>query len=319
MIVFGLMERIYEWQVDDGSAGERLDRFVAQRIPDRSRAQIQELIREGRVRVDGKAVKPSYRLEPGDQVVAEVPPLEPVALEPQAMPLDIIYEDEDVLVVNKPAGLVVHPAPGHEAGTLVNALLAYDPELARAGTERPGIVHRLDKGTSGLIVVARHPAALHHLQRAFADREVEKTYLVLVEGHLQPPKGLIDAPVGRDPRHRKKMAVLAKGGRPAQTVYRVLEHLDDYTLVEVHPLTGRTHQIRVHLAALGYPVVGDRVYGRRRQRLGLERPFLHAWKLRLRLPSGVERTFVAPLPADLRRVMRALDAESLAWLDGDKG
>lgn len=313
------MERLYEWQIDNESAGERLDRFVAQRVPDRSRAQIQELIRTGRVRVDGRVVKPSYRLESGDQVMAEVPPLEPVTLKPQPIPLDIVYEDGDVLVVNKPPGLVVHPAPGHEEGTLVNALLAYDPELARAGTERPGIVHRLDKGTSGLIIVARHPAALHYLQRAFAERKVEKVYLALVEGHLQPPQGLIDAPVGRDPRNRKKMAVLAKGGRPAQTAYRVLELLDEYTLIEVQPLTGRTHQIRVHLAALGHPVAGDRVYGRRRQHLELERPFLHAWQLRLKLPSGVEHTFVAPLPSDLRRVLRTLNAEALAWLEEQEG
>jgi len=309
------MERIYEWQVDSETEGERIDRFVAQRVPDRSRSQIQALIREGRIRVDGVEVKPSYRLEAGERVVAEVPPIEPVVLEPQAIPLDIVYEDNDVLVVNKPAGLVVHPAPGHEEGTLVNALLAYDPELARAGTDRPGIAHRLDKGTSGLIIVARHPAALHYLQRAFAEREVEKVYLALVEGHLQPPKGLIDAPVGRDPRNRKKMAVLAKGGRPAQTAYHVLEHLDDYTLVEVQPLTGRTHQIRVHLAALGHPVVGDRVYGRRRQHLELEHPFLHAWKLRLKLPSGEERIFTAPLPPDLCRVLRALNSEILTRLD----
>ncbi len=305
------MDRLLEWQIGTEAEGERVDRFLARQLPDRSRAQVQELIREGRVRVDGATVKPSYRLVAGDRVVAQVPPLERPALRPQAIPLDILYEDDDVLVVNKPAGLVVHPAPGHESGTLVNALLAYDPTLAQTDTERPGIVHRLDKGTSGLIIVARNPAALQHLQREFKARRVEKTYLALVEGHLQPPQGLIDAPIGRHPRQRRRMAVLAQGGREAQTEYHVLEYLDRYSLVEVHPLTGRTHQIRVHLAAVGHPVVGDRVYGHRRQHLDLDRPFLHAWKLTLTLPGGEKRTFVAPLPPDLRRTLQALGVTAL--------
>jgi 23S rRNA pseudouridine1911/1915/1917 synthase len=302
-------ERVIEREVDVSTAGQRLDKFLATEVPDRSRSQIQALIKDGLVTVLGTMVKPSYRLAPGDTVIARIPPEKEVHLTPQAIPLDIVYEDEDVVVVNKPAGMVVHPAPGHEAGTLVNALLAYIPGIARMAEDegessgRPGIVHRLDKQTSGLILVARHAQARHFLQNQFKQRQAEKTYVALVEGRLQPSQGIIDAPIGRDPHNRQRMAVVQRGGREAKTVYRLIELLDDYSLVSVQPITGRTHQIRVHLAAIDHPVVGDRVYGYRRDRLGVGRQFLHAWKLALTLPSGERREFVAPLPADLHRVL----------------
>lgn len=305
-------ERIVEREIDETAAGQRVDKFLATQIADRSRSQIQDLIDEGLVTVLGTTVKPSYRLSAGDIVVARVPPEEEPELVAEPIPLDIVYEDGDLAVVNKPAGMVVHPAPGHETGTLVNALLAHIPkiaELAASGkgpARRPGIVHRLDKGTSGLILVAKHEEARRFLQRQFKRREVEKTYVALLEGQLHPPQGVIDAPVGRDPRHRQRMAVLSRGGRAAQTVYYLIEYLGDYSLVSVQPITGRTHQIRVHFAAIEYPVVGDRVYGYRRQRLDVDRQFLHAWKLALTLPSGPEREFAAPLPADLRQILLEL-------------
>lgn len=305
-------EGVVKREIGEDDAGQRIDKFLATEIPDRSRSQIQELIKEGLVTIQGTRVKPSYRLVAGDIVVARVPPEEAVELVPQRLPLDVIYEDGDVVVVNKPAGLVVHPAPGHEIGTLVNALLAHFPELAGLTEEeeeaahRPGIVHRLDKQTSGLILVAKHEAARRFLQRQFRQRKVKKTYVALVEGRLQPPDGIIDAPIGRDPQHRQRMAVLQRGGRPAQTVYHLIEYLNDYSLVSVQPITGRTHQIRTHFAAIDHPVVGDRVYGYRRQRLDIGRQFLHAWKLALTLPSGEAREFIAPLPADLRQVLMNL-------------
>lgn len=302
-------KRVVEREIDATQAGQRVDKFLATEIPDRSRSQIQDLIDEGLVTVLGTTVKPSYRLSAGDIVVARVPPEEDPELIAEAIPLDIRYEDDDLVVVNKPAGMVVHPAPGHPTGTLVNALLAHVPEIAEwaaSGEEparRPGIVHRLDKDTSGLILVAKHEEAQRFLQRQFKRRNVEKTYLALVEGRLQPPRGLIDAPIGRDPQHRQRMAVASRGGRSAQTKYYLMAYLEDYSLVSVQPVTGRTHQIRVHFAAIDHPVVGDRVYGHRRQRLDIDRQFLHAWKLKLTLPSGQEREFVAPLPADVREVL----------------
>ena len=290
------------------AAGERLDKYLAETLPDLSRAMLQKLIKDGDVLVQGKAAKPSYRVEAGDTVVVRVPPPAPLEAAPAPhIPLDILYQDADLLVLNKPAGLVVHPAHGHSDDTLVNALLAHVPDLAGiGGVLRPGIVHRLDKDTSGLLLVAKHDQAQQALQDQFRSRSVDKVYLALVQGHLVPPRGLIDAPIGRDPRERQRMAVVPSG-RPAQTEYRVLETLAETTLVEAHLLTGRTHQIRVHLASLGYPIVGDRVYGHRKQRLALDRHFLHAWRLAFTLPSTGERVqFTAPLPADLRQVLEDL-------------
>ncbi|MGB9594220.1 MAG: RluA family pseudouridine synthase, partial [Anaerolineae bacterium] len=269
------MERRIVLQAERG--GVRVDKYVAEAVPDLSRAAVQRLIDEGRILVNGAVVKASYRLEPGDAISVEIPPPVDVSIAPEPIPLDVVYEDADILVVNKPAGMVVHPAFGHASGTLVNAVLAHCPDLAGVGGElRPGIVHRLDKDTSGLIVVAKGDAALRDLQAQFKGREVQKAYLALVEGHVSPPTGLIDAPIGRDPRARKKMAVVPRGGREAQTEYRALEFYDAHTLVEAHPLTGRTHQIRIHMAFIGHPIVGDPVYGFRKQRTKAPRLFLHA-------------------------------------------
>lgn len=295
---------------EDVTPGERLDRWLASRLPDHSRTEIQRWIREGLVRVNGRSSKPGYKLEPGDVVDVDIPlsvPYEEVRPEP--IPLNIVYEDENILVIDKPAGMVVHPAAGHTSGTLVNAILYHCPELEGVGgTRRPGIVHRLDKDTSGLIVVAKNGPAHRELQRQFREREVDKAYLALVEGHLQPKVGRIEAPIGRDRRHRKKMAVV-RDGREAVTEYRVIGYYDDFTLVEAHPLTGRTHQIRVHFAFIGFPLAGDTVYGRRKQRLKpwLKRHFLHAHRLRFRLPrTGEPVEFTSPLPEDLQAVLDRL-------------
>ncbi len=292
--------------------GERLDVFLARRVEGLSRSQARRLIDEGLVTVDGRLERPSHRLASGARVAATLPPAEEVRPAAEPIPLTVIYQDEDVIVVDKPAGLTVHPAPGHPSGTLVNALLAIAPELAAVReTMRPGIVHRLDRDTSGLLVVARSERARASLIRQLKEREVHKTYLALVQGVPQPPQGTIEAPIGRHPRNRKKMAVVA-GGREAETRYRVREVLDSpsadrrsFALLEVEPVTGRTHQVRVHLAAIGHPVVGDGVYGRRSPLVG--RQFLHAWRLAFELPSsGRLVEFESPLPADLREALRSL-------------
>lgn len=303
------MERRVVLQAD--REGIRVDKYVAETVPDVSRAAVQRLIEQSRILVNGAAVKPSYRLELGDTISVEIPPLEKTEIAAERIPLHVVYEDSDILVVNKPAGMVVHPAYGHRSGTLVNAVLAHAPDLAGVGGElRPGIVHRLDKDTSGLIVVAKNDGALRNLQAQFKGREVKKAYLALVEGHVAPPTGLIDAPIGRDARARKKMAVVPRGGREAQTEYRVLETYAEHTLLEARPLTGRTHQIRIHMAFIGHPIVGDPVYGFRKQRLKAPRMFLHAARLGFRLPStGEWREFEVPLPEDLERVLERLRRE----------
>ena len=297
-------ERIVHLQVD--AAERRLDHFLARALPELSRSHIQRLIRQGLVTLDGQVARASSPVKPGMRLVVCIPSAPAAVTLPQAIVLDVVYEDDDLLVVNKPAGMVVHPAAGHHAGTLVNALLARYPGLAVGEAGRPGIVHRLDRDTSGLIVVAKTEAALEHLRAQFRGRHVKKTYLALVHGRPPTPEGIVQAPLGRDPRQRKRMAVVA-GGRPARTGFRVIEGLSDYTLLSVALETGRTHQIRVHLAWLGVPVVGDGVYGRRRNRLGLARQFLHAWRLSFERPGGqgvIE--LEAPLPADLRGVLEAL-------------
>jgi 23S rRNA pseudouridine1911/1915/1917 synthase len=307
-----MSEGRFEFQVHEGKV--RLDKVLAGRLADLSRSAAQRLIEAGRVTVNGEPVKASYKVSPGDQVVADLPSDEPPGLVPEAIPLEIVYEDQALLVVDKPAGMVVHPAPGHPGGTLVNALLAHCPELSTSGDERPGIVHRLDRDTSGLILVAKSNKARRALQRQFKERQVSKAYLALLDGHLQPAWGRIEAPVGRHPQHRQRMTVLA-GGREAITEYHVLEQFahqvgpaaGDYTLVEAQPLTGRTHQIRVHFASIHHPVVGDEVYGRRRQRLPLSRQFLHARRLGFRHPLTGERlSLEAPLPAELSAVLALL-------------
>jgi len=290
--------------------GERLDAFLARRCGhELSRSSAHRLIAEGQVTVNGAASKPSHRLRHGDDVVVLLPPPQVMTLEAEAIPLRIVYQDEDVIVVDKPPGLTVHPAAGHPRGTLVNALLTICPELANIkGTLRPGIVHRLDKDTSGLLVVAKNEAAQASLTGQLKERQVHKVYLALVRGRVEPPQGVIDAPIGRHPRRRQRMAVV-EGGRAAQTRYRVRELLDDdgaaYSLVEAEPLTGRTHQIRVHFASIGHSVVGDRLYGKASALV--ERQFLHAWRLGFRLPaSGRYQEFESPLPPDLAGALEAL-------------
>jgi 23S rRNA pseudouridine1911/1915/1917 synthase len=290
----------------------RLDRYVAQTVPPLSRSRVQQLIAEGLITVNGARVKASYRLQQGDEIMVRIPPVEKIELVPQRIPLKVIYEDEDLVVVDKPAGMVVHPAHGHHDGTLVNALLARYPELPVDEHNRPGIVHRLDKDTSGLIIAAKSEDARRNLQRQFKEGVVEKSYLALVEGKVEPERGVIDAPIGRDARRRKRMAVVRKGGRESVTEYRAIEYLGDYTLLEVTPRTGRTHQVRVHLAFIGHPLVGDKVYGYRKQRLGLRRHFLHAQRLGFHLPSSGEYVaLTSELPHDLSEVLDRLRGPSL--------
>jgi len=288
-------------------SGERLDKVVSTHVQRISRAVAQRLIKTGKVTVGGRPGKPSYRVQVGDEVVVRAPVETPEQVLPEDISLAVIYEDDVLLVVDKPAGMVVHPALGHPTGTLVNAVLAHCPQVADVGgLERAGIVHRLDKDTSGLILIAKDEATRAALQRQFKHRQVTKTYLALVEDQVQPREGVIEAPVGRDKRQRKRMAVV-RSGRQARTTYRAVEYFADHTLLEVRPYTGRTHQVRVHLAWLGYPIVGDGVYGRRRQRLLRDRHFLHAARLRFTHPAtGEEVEFKAPLPPELAAVLKRL-------------
>ncbi|RME83651.1 MAG: RluA family pseudouridine synthase [Caldilineae bacterium] len=291
------------------NGGERLDRFLSNHLPDHSRAEIQRWIKEGDVLVNGKMCRSSYRLHPGDRISIDVPIPAPSPLEPEAIPLTILYEDADMLAVDKPAGMVVHPAPGHERGTLVHAVLHHCPDLQGVGgVRRPGIVHRLDKDTSGLILVAKHDRAHRYLQAQFKARTVEKTYLALVLGHIEAPKGRIEAPLGRHPRHRKKMAVTSsEKGRQAITEFEILGYYGPTTFIAAHPLTGRTHQIRVHMASIGHPLVGDTVYGPRRDSYRLGRHFLHAHRLCVDRPAdGARLELVSPLPPDLEALLHQL-------------
>lgn len=291
-------------------AAERLDKFLTRLVADISRNRIQTLISDGYVTVnDRPAEKSGQMLADGDVVALEMPAPEPSSLLPEDIPLDIIFENDQLMVVNKPAGMVVHPAAGHSRGTLVHAALGHAPELEGIGGEvRPGVVHRLDKDTSGLIILAKTDKAHRWLQEQFRLRKVEKVYMALVDGKPPTPSGRIEAPIGRDPSHRKKMAIVqADKGREAVTEYRTAESFAAHTLLEAHPLTGRTHQIRLHMAFLGCPIVGDTLYGRRKQSVTLERHFLHAAKLTITLPGErTPQTFTAPLPPELSGVLDVL-------------
>jgi 23S rRNA pseudouridine1911/1915/1917 synthase len=302
-------QRVY-FQVD--RAAPRLDHYLAEQIPHLSRSQLKKLIQANKVLVSNQPAKPSATLQPGEVVVVFLPSSEPPTLSAEALPLDIVFEDADLIVLNKAAGMVIHPAHGHASGTLVQALLARYPDLAQLvqidpdAAHRPGLVHRLDRDTSGLMLVARTPMALKGLRQQFKARTVEKIYLALVFGQPEAPQGIIDVPLGRDPHHYQKIVPRADG-KPARTRYRQIERLDQYSLLEVGLETGRTHQIRVHLAWLKCPVVGDVVYGRRKNLLALKRHFLHAWRLRFQHPrTGAMLQFEAPLPADLEAILRQL-------------
>lgn len=292
-------------QTDLSARGQRIDQWLSHARPEHSRARWQELVRGGAVRVDGMPVKNSHRLAGGETVTWTEPPIQPADVRPEALPLDVLYEDGDILVVNKPPGLVVHPAPGHRGGTLVNALLYHCDDLSGiGGEERPGIVHRLDRDTSGLMVIAKSEMAHRHLADQFRNREISKEYWALVWGSPEPETGTIRTLIGRDERQRKRMTTRVDSGRHAVTHYRTLETFFECSLLELRIETGRTHQIRVHMAHLGHPVMGDLIYGRRKsdnQRLGVPRQMLHARRLCFLHPGNDERLeFESDPPADMR-------------------
>ena len=288
-----------------GRSGERVDAFLAHRNPELSRSRLKGLIDEGRVTVDGQTAKPSTRLRAGQKVRVTLPEPETTSLVPRPIPIDTVYEDPDLLVVDKPAGLTVMPAPGHLDDTLANALLSRYPGLdGIGGTLRAGIVHRLDKDTSGLIVVARNEDILAALQRQFKQHRITKVYQALVRGEVPRPEAVIEAPIGRHPRDRKRMAVVDTG-RDASTAYRVVARYEGYTLVEVRPVTGRTHQVRVHMASIGHPLAGDATYGRPIPTL--RRHFLHAQTLGFEHPSSGKRVeLTSDLPPELRDFLDTL-------------
>jgi 23S rRNA pseudouridine1911/1915/1917 synthase len=300
------------------NAGERLDAFLASHIDGWSRSRLQRLIEDEDVLVNGRSAKPSYKLHEHDEIEVELASLPSQAFVPEDIPVEVVYEDDDVIVVNKPAGMVVHPAAGNDSGTLANALAFHFQKLSTGGGQvRPGIVHRLDKDTSGLMVVAKTESAHEKLADQFRAREVYKSYVALVHGSVANEGGEIDQPIARDPRHRTRMAVV-RGGRPALSLYRVRQRFDRFTLLDVELKTGRTHQIRVHLAWLKYPVAGDEIYGggrdktvtdpRVRGRLAkLGRQFLHAEKLGFRHPvTSGQLKFTAALPAELMDLLAVI-------------
>jgi 23S rRNA pseudouridine1911/1915/1917 synthase len=288
--------------LDVERAYKRIDAFLSEKFPQFSRSKLQKLIETQYVLVNGKIVKPGLSLAVGDSVQVDLSPLQPQNPGPESTPLNIVYEDKDVIVIDKPAGLTVHPVAGRVQNTLVNALLARYPGLAETGDPmRPGIVHRLDKDTSGLIIIAKNQDARDKLIDQFKNRKVKKGYITLVKGILEPERGAIEAPIGRHPVDRKKMAVV-ENGKESRTRYRVIKYLNQFTLLEISPETGRTHQIRVHLAAIGHPVVGDAGYGPKSAII--KRQFLHAFRLGFYLPSSGEyREFTSELPLDLKEVL----------------
>jgi 23S rRNA pseudouridine1911/1915/1917 synthase len=304
--------------VSTDNEGERLDAFLASHIEGWSRARLQRLIEEADVLVNGLTVKSSYKIHAGDEIEVELTPPPSTLFSPEDIPLDVVYEDDDLIVVNKRAGMVVHPAAGASSGTLANALAFHFQKLSTlGGVARPGIVHRLDKGTSGLMVVAKTESAHENLADQFRAREVFKSYVALVHGQVEKKTDQIDQPISRDPRNRTRMAVV-HGGRPALSIYRVRKRFERFTLLNVELKTGRTHQIRVHLAWIKHPVVGDEAYGGGRDKTvpdhklrseiaKIGRQFLHAEQLGFRHPrTGAELRFTAPLPPELQALLDAL-------------
>jgi len=301
-----LFER-YDWIIEPADEGERVDKFLAMQNEEWSRSQVQAWIKEGRVTVDGETVKSNYRLQADDELTLRVPPPRELKILPEPMPLDIVYEDSDVVVVNKPRGLVVHPAPGHYSGTLVNGLLAHCKDLSGInGVLRPGIVHRIDKDTSGLLMVAKNDKAHMSLAAQLKEHTVQRKYVAIVHGVIPHEMGTIDAPIGRDPKNRQQMAVVFENSKPAVTHFLVLERFKNYTLVELQLETGRTHQIRVHMKYIGYPLAGDPKYGPKNT-LELGGQALHAKTLGFVHPrTGEKLLFEAPLPQDMEKVVRIL-------------
>jgi 23S rRNA pseudouridine1911/1915/1917 synthase len=312
----------FHFLVDGDDAGERLDSFLSAQIPELSRSRIQKAIRSGDVSVDGSiALKSAGKVREGERIELSFSPPRPLEIVPEAIPLDIVYEDDHLLVVNKAPGMVVHPAPGHGTGTLVHALAAHCANLSGiGGVLRPGIVHRLDAGTSGLLVVAKDDETHIALSRALMAREVTRVYCAIVWGQMPQPTGVIDMPIGRSPADRKKMAVVSEGGKEARTTYYVVDTFGAFQYIRLRLGTGRTHQIRVHLSRVGHPVLGDPVYGGRRERRGglrgkaaatadkilamIDRQALHAAELSFVHPATGERvTFTAPVPDDFRAVL----------------
>jgi len=305
------MEQKLTFRADEAAAGQRLDSWLALQYPQITRSRIKNLCQEGMLAVNGKTGKPAYALRPGDEVTLLLPELAPVSAQPEDIPLDVVYEDEHIIVINKPRGLVVHPAAGNETGTLVNALLARCTDLSGINGEiKPGIVHRIDKDTTGLLVVAKNDAAHLSLAGQIKEKTAGRIYKALVQGNITEEEGRVEQPIGRDPKERKRMAIVP-GGREAATRYRVLERFGEFTLVECRLETGRTHQIRVHMKYLGHPVVGDPVYGFKKQKFNLDGQLLHAACLELTHPvTGERMRFTAPLPADFQAVLDKLQPRS---------
>jgi 23S rRNA pseudouridine1911/1915/1917 synthase len=295
-----------EFVVSPNDARLRLDQFLAKELPEYSRSRLQQLIRSGFVRLNKQTTRPRQIVRGGDKIHLIEPPLEKIEMRPEPIPLDVLFEDDDLIVINKPADLTVHPGAGQREHTLVNALLSHCTTLSGiGGKERPGIVHRLDKETSGCLVVAKNDIAHRELSKQFAARTVEKIYLALVAGKLRKPTGVIEENIGRHPVQRKRMSVSSKRGRAAKTEYRVIRSSDQASLVECRLHSGRTHQIRVHLHHLGHPVLGDKIYAPRFTK-NFPRQMLHAWKLGFRHPcTGEWRSFEASLPADFNEAIRA--------------
>ncbi len=290
---------------------QRLDRFLSGKIKELSRAQIQRLVDKGKIQVNGKAAKPSQKLRAGDRVEIEFIIPGPQNIQGEDIPLSIIFEDEHILIVDKPSGIVVHPGAGVRQGTLANALLFHYPELKDIGPEeRPGIVHRLDKETSGLMVIAHTPRAYVHLQLQFKNKMVNKHYLGLILGKMSSKQGKITWPIGRHPKHGSRVSVKTRKPRPAETRYAVQRAFERFTLLDIQPITGRTHQIRVHLAAAGHPIAGDRRYGRQTVKVGCPRLFLHAHRLSFIHPETNRRVeFTSPLPEDLKNFLHKIEGE----------
>lgn len=310
----------FQYEIDPACEKKRLDVFLTEVQSEISRSYVQKLIESGQATVNGVPARSSYKLKAGDRVEMAIPEPSPLEVTPEDIPLDIVYEDASIVVVDKPAGMVVHPAPGHSGGTLVNALLYHCSKLPRpdtpagarpraagiCGVERPGIVHRLDKDTSGLIAVAKTDAAQQSLSRQFKDRDIKKVYLALTLGVVKNPSGTIDAPIARHKVQRKKMATAREGGRPAETRYEALRRFEWFSYLRLYPKTGRTHQIRVHLASIGHPILGDALYGGNAgpKRPRMSRQALHAHKLELIHPqTGEWMSFESPLPADMTEFM----------------